>query len=61
MNLTLREGMLDSNSLDTIFRAARSQNGWLDRGVSDEQIHEIYELMKFGPTAANNCPAESLF
>jgi len=53
--------MLDSNSLDTIFRTARSQNGWLDREVSDEQIHEIYELMKFGPTAANNCPARITF
>ncbi len=53
--------MLDSNSLDTIFRSARSQNGWLDREVSDEQIHEIYELMKFGPTAANNCPARITF
>ena len=61
MNLTLREEMLDSNSLDTIFRTARSQNGWLDRKVSDEQIHEIYELMKFGPTAANNCPARITF
>jgi len=53
--------MLDSNSLDTIFRTARSQNGWLDREVSDEQIHEVYELMKFGPTAANNCPARITF
>ena len=61
MILTLREKMLDSNSLDTIFRTARSQNGWLDREVSDEQIHEIYELMKFGPTAANNCPARITF
>jgi len=61
MILTLREEMLDSNSLDTIFRTARSQNGWLDREVSDEQIHEIYELMKFGPTAANNCPARITF
>jgi 3-hydroxypropanoate dehydrogenase len=61
LTLTLREEMLDSNSLDTIFRSARSQNGWLDREVSDEQIHEIYELMKFGPTAANNCPARITF
>jgi len=53
--------MVDSNSLDTIFRTARSQNGWLDREVSDEQIHEVYELMKFGPTAANNCPARITF
>lgn len=53
--------MLDQNSLDTLFINARSHNGWLDQDVSDEQIHQIYELMKFGPTAANNCPARITF
>ncbi|MBT3965334.1 MAG: nitroreductase family protein, partial [Candidatus Thioglobus sp.] len=38
--------MLDQNSLDTLFINARSHNGWLDQDVSDEQIHQIYELMK---------------
>ena len=53
--------MLDQNSLDTLFINARSHNGWLDQDVSDEQIHQIYELMKFGPTAANNCPVRITF
>ena len=53
--------MLDQNALDTLFINARSHNGWLDQDVSDEQIHQIYELMKFGPTAANNCPARITF
>jgi len=47
--------------LDTLFRAARSQNGWLPRPVSDDQIREIYETMKFGPTSANCSPARILF
>lgn len=53
--------MLDQNALDTLFINARSHNGWLDKNITDEQIHQIYELMKFGPTAANTCPARITF
>jgi 3-hydroxypropanoate dehydrogenase len=48
---------LDDAALDQLFREARSYNAWLDRDVSDEQIHAIWELMKFGPTSANQLPA----
>ncbi|MDC9726990.1 MAG: malonic semialdehyde reductase [Candidatus Thioglobus sp.] len=53
--------MLEQDALDTLFINARSHNGWLDQDVSNEQINQIYELMKFGPTAANNCPARLTF
>lgn len=53
--------MLDQNSLDTLFIKARSHNGWLDTNISDDKIHQIYELMKYGPTAANNSPARITF
>ena len=53
--------MLSNHDLDTLFREARSHNAWLERTVSDEQLHQLYELMKFGPTAANNCPARLSF
>lgn len=49
------------DALDTLFRNARSQNGWLPRPVGDEQIREIYELLKLGPTSANCSPARILF
>lgn len=52
---------LSDDALDVLFRAARSHNGWLDEPVSDEQLHQIYELMKLGPTSANSCPARILF
>lgn len=52
---------LDDQALDTLFRQARSQNGWLDRDVSDEQLHQLYDLMKMGPTAVNCCPARIVF
>jgi nitroreductase len=48
---------LSDSALDQLFRTARSYNGWLDRDVSDEQIRAIYELMKMGPTSANQQPA----
>lgn len=52
---------LDSQALDTLFRNARSHNGWKDKAVSDEQLENIYDLMKWGPTSANSCPARIVF
>jgi nitroreductase len=48
---------LSEAALDQLFREARSYNAWLDRDVTDEQIHAIWALMKFGPTSANQLPA----
>lgn len=53
--------MLDDNALDILFRNARTHNGWLDRPVSDEQLRQIYALMKWGPTSANCSPARIVF
>lgn len=44
-------------ALDQLFRTARSYNGYLDKPVSTEQLHAIWDLMKFGPTSANMLPA----
>ncbi len=56
MTTQFHDAALADGALDQIFREARSYNGWLDRPVSDEQIHAIYELMKMGPTSANMQP-----
>ena len=47
---------LSDDALDLIFREARSYNGWLDKEVTDADIHAIYELLKMGPTSANQQP-----
>jgi 3-hydroxypropanoate dehydrogenase len=47
--------------LDTLLREARTQNKWRDEPVSDETLHELYELLKYGPTSANCSPARFLF
>ena len=44
---------LSDDALDQIFREARSYNGWLDKEVSEDQIRHIYDLLKMGPTSAN--------
>ena len=48
---------LDDRSLDLIFREARTHSAWLDKPVSDTQLRQIYDLMKWGPTSGNSCPA----
>lgn len=52
---------LDDRSLDIIFQQARTHSVWLDKPVSDAQLHQIYDLMKWGPTSANSCPARIVF
>ena len=48
---------LSDAALDQLFRVARTYNGYLDKAVSNEQLHAIWDLMKFGPTSANCLPA----
>ncbi|MGE0223787.1 MAG: malonic semialdehyde reductase [Acetobacteraceae bacterium] len=52
---------IDAAGLDQLFREARSQNKWRDEPVTDEKLHELYDLLKFGPTSANCSPARFLF
>src|SRR5258705_4986731 len=48
---------LDGLALDTIFRTARTANAWTDRAVTEQQLRELHDLMKVGPTSSNCCPA----
>lgn len=48
---------LPDASLDQLFRTARTYNGYVDKPVSTEQLHAIWDLMKMGPTSANQLPA----
>jgi 3-hydroxypropanoate dehydrogenase len=53
--------MLDETTLSILFTQARTHNGWLDKPVTNAQLAEIYELMKWGPTSANCSPARMVF
>ncbi len=48
---------LSDSALDQLFRTARTYNGYLDKPVSEGQLHAIWDLMKYGPTSANSLPA----
>jgi 3-hydroxypropanoate dehydrogenase len=52
---------VDDRCIDVLLRNARTQNGWLPKPVSDDELRELYEIMKLGPTSTNSCPARILF
>jgi 3-hydroxypropanoate dehydrogenase len=52
---------LSPAALDQLFREARTHNAWQDRPVTDEQLHALYDVLKFGPTSANSSPARFIF
>ncbi len=56
MTRQFHDHVLSDDALAQLFTEARSYNGWLDRPVSDDQLHAIYDLMKMAPTSANMQP-----
>lgn len=52
---------LNNEDLNLLWNNSRSHNGWLDKPVSEEQIHKLYDLLKMGATAVNSCPARFVF
>lgn len=56
----MNEAMTEQG-LALLFREARSQNGWRDQPVSDDTLRKLYDLLRWGPTSANSCPARIVF
>ena len=52
---------LNDVALDQLFRSARTLNAWLDKEVTDEQLRQIYDLARMGPTSANSSPMRIVF
>jgi 3-hydroxypropanoate dehydrogenase len=52
---------VSEGALDQIFRQARTHNAWLPKRVSAEQLREVYDLARVGPTSANSSPARFVF
>ena len=52
---------LDSTALDQLFLQARTHNAWLDRPISDETLHRLYDLSRMGPTGGNSTPMRLVF
>ena len=51
---------LTDTALDQLFRTARSYNAFSGE-IDDATLHRLYDLLKWGPTAANACPARFVF
>jgi 3-hydroxypropanoate dehydrogenase len=47
--------------LDVLFRKARTLSAWLPKPVPDALLRELYQVLKWGPTSANSCPARFIF
>lgn len=52
---------LSSEALNQLFVEARTINVWREKPVSEELIHDLYDLLKMGPTSANCSPARFFF
>ncbi|ELY4001119.1 malonic semialdehyde reductase [Cronobacter dublinensis] len=52
---------LSACALATLFTDARTHSAWLDAPVSDEQLRDIYDMVRLGPTSANCSPGRLLF
>ena len=44
-----------------IFHEARTHAAWTDRPVSDDTLRELYDILRWGPTAANCSPLRVVF
>jgi len=47
--------------MDTLFREARTYSAWQDTPVTDQTLHDLYDLLKWAPTSANAAPARFAF
>lgn len=53
--------VLDEAAFDVLFRAARTQNKWLPKPVTADQLRQVYDLTKWGATSANCFPMRLVF
>ena len=52
---------LDEPGLDLLFRQARTHNGWKARAVEHRTLKQLWELIRYAPTAVNGMPARFVF
>ncbi len=53
--------MISDSALKQLFTEARTHNGWLEKDITDDLLHKIYDAAKFGPTSANCSPLRVIF
>jgi 3-hydroxypropanoate dehydrogenase len=50
-----------NDTLNQLFRQARTHSAWLPKRVPVEVLREVYDLARWGPTSANSTPARFVF
>lgn len=53
--------VLDDGALDGLFRKARTLRAWRPEPVGRELLMSIHDLVRWGPTTNNTCPARFVF
>lgn len=53
--------VIDQAAISVLFTDARSQNGWSDTPISDDELREAFDIAKFGPTSMNTQPMRLVF
>lgn len=61
MSIATPAPRLSDEALRQLFTEARTHRVWLPDPVSDATLHDLYDLMKWGPTSANSCPGRIVF
>ncbi|MGA8852133.1 MAG: malonic semialdehyde reductase [Aeromicrobium sp.] len=52
--------LLSDAAIDVLFREARTANTFTDEPVPAARVHEVFDVVKYGPTAMNNQPMRLL-
>ena len=60
-DLRQRLSVLSEDAVGVILTEARSHYAWTDRPVTEEQIRQLYDMVKMGSTSMNCCPARFVF
>ena len=50
-----------NTSTEQLFDNAHTASGFLPEPVPEATLHQLYEMLKWGPTSANCCPARFVF
>jgi len=59
--LRQRISQLDQDGIDLILSGARSHYSWTDRPIDEALLHRLYDIVKYGATSMNTCPARFVF
>lgn len=52
---------INQSALDKAFIGARTVNKFTDQPLSDDTLHQLYDLLRWGPTSMNSQPARFVF